>query len=119
MIKTLLACVVLCASATAFAQPHGAVADWAAKPARAWSAPAHMMLLGAARAGSRIVAVGEHEVENGLLGVGLDGLLLKQDAGAKWFEVAQRPDRATLTAVVIAGDGKPVWLSQDGVLAAR
>ncbi|QBR03293.1 WD40/YVTN/BNR-like repeat-containing protein [Paraburkholderia pallida] len=321
MIKTLVACAALCASAIALAQPEGTVADWAAKPAHAWTAPSHMMLLDATRAGKRIVAVGEHGVivisddegktwhqarevpvsatlsavtftdaqhgwavgqwgvilatrdggetwqkqrmdlsvdqplfsvlftsaqdgiavglwslmlathdggktwarvtvpkppgagradrnlyhvfadkqgalyidseqgmvlkstdggatwsylatggkgtlwagvalpdgrivvggllgslyqsqdggatwtalnantkssitdlvatGSGLLGVGLDGLLLKQGAGARWFEVAQRPDRATLTAVVIASDGKPVWFSQDGVLAPR
>ncbi|WP_028222652.1 WD40/YVTN/BNR-like repeat-containing protein, partial [Paraburkholderia oxyphila] len=56
---------------------------------------------------------------NGLLGVGLDGLVLRQREGSTSFEVHQREDRATLTAALIDGTGKPMLFSQDGVLAAR
>ncbi|MGU7778863.1 WD40/YVTN/BNR-like repeat-containing protein [Burkholderia sp. PU8-34] len=56
---------------------------------------------------------------SGLLGVGLDGLVMKQRAGGTSFEVAQRPDRATLTAALVDATGKPLLFSQDGVLDAH
>ncbi|HDR9482578.1 TPA: glycosyl hydrolase [Burkholderia aenigmatica] len=56
---------------------------------------------------------------NGLMGVGLDGLVLRQREGGMSFEVQQRDDRATLTAALIDGAGKPVLFSQDGVLTAH
>jgi photosystem II stability/assembly factor-like uncharacterized protein len=56
---------------------------------------------------------------NGLLGVGLDGMMLKQSASGKWFEVSQRADRATLTAAVLNSAGKAILFSQEGVLGAQ
>jgi len=54
---------------------------------------------------------------SGLIAVGLDGLVMKQRADGAPFEVAQRPDRAALTAVVIDAGGKPILFSNGGVLA--
>lgn len=54
---------------------------------------------------------------NGLVGVGLDGLVLKQGASGKWFEVQQREDRSALTAATVDKMGNQVLFSQDGVLA--
>ncbi|WP_322052961.1 WD40/YVTN/BNR-like repeat-containing protein [Paraburkholderia bannensis] len=54
---------------------------------------------------------------NSLVGVGLDGLVLKQGAGGKWFEVQQREDRSVLTAATVDKMGNPVLFSQGGVLA--
>ncbi|KWF05243.1 WD40/YVTN/BNR-like repeat-containing protein [Burkholderia pseudomultivorans] len=55
----------------------------------------------------------------GLVGVGLDGLTLAQRVAGGPVEVAQREDRATLTAALIDARGKPILFSQDGVLAQR
>ncbi|OXI33532.1 WD40/YVTN/BNR-like repeat-containing protein [Burkholderia aenigmatica] len=105
MIKTLVACIALCVASTAFAQSHGAVADWAAKPAHAWSAPTRMMLTDATRAGTRIVAVGEHGL-----------VLLSDDDGKKWRQAQRVPVSATLSAVTFA-DAKHGWaVGQWGVI---
>ncbi|MFM0557299.1 YCF48-related protein [Paraburkholderia sediminicola] len=88
MIKTLLACTVLCASAAVFAQSPGTVASWAGIPAHAWAAPTQMMLLDATHAGSRLVAVGEHGV-----------IVLSDDDGRTWRQARQVPVAATLSAV--------------------
>ncbi|WP_460940053.1 WD40/YVTN/BNR-like repeat-containing protein, partial [Pandoraea terrae] len=107
MIKTLVACTALCAAAAAFAQPEGTVEAWAAKPAHTWAAPTHMMLLDATRAGSRIVAVGEHGV-----------ILLSDDDGRTWRQARQVPVSATLSAVTFT-DPKHGWVvGQWGVILA-
>ncbi|ALX16481.1 glycosyl hydrolase [Burkholderia cepacia JBK9] len=108
MIKTLVACTALCAAAAAFAQPpDGTVAAWAAKPAHAWTAPAHMMLMDATRAGSRIVAVGEHGI-----------VLLSDDDGKTWRQARRVPVSATLSAVSFA-DAKHGWaVGQWGAILA-
>lgn len=107
MIKTFVACAVLCASAAAFAQPQGGVADWAAKPAHVWTAPAHMMLMDATRAGSRIVAVGEHGV-----------ITLSDDEGKTWRQAQEVPVSATLSAVTFT-DAQHGWaVGQWGVILA-
>lgn len=54
---------------------------------------------------------------SGLIAVGLDGLVMQQRADGASFEVAQRPDRAALTATLIDAGGKPILFSKDGVLA--
>ncbi|TCW83907.1 glycosyl hydrolase [Burkholderia sp. SRS-46] len=107
MIKTLVACTALCAAATAFAQPPGTVADWAAVPAHAWVAPTHMMLTDATRAGKRIVAVGEH------------GLVLLSDDDGKSFRQAHAvPNSATLSAVTFV-DAQHGWaVGQWGTILA-
>jgi photosystem II stability/assembly factor-like uncharacterized protein len=105
MIKMLVACAALCASAAAFAQPQGGVAGWADKPAHAWTAPSHMMLMDAARAGSRIVAVGEHGV-----------IVLSDDEGKTWRQSHEVPVSATLSAVTFA-DARHGWaVGQWGVI---
>ncbi|PRX92196.1 YCF48-related protein [Paraburkholderia sp. BL25I1N1] len=52
----------------------------------------------------------------GLVGVGLDGLTFTQRVAGGPVDVAQRADRATLTAALIDARGKPMLFSQDGVL---
>jgi len=42
---------------------------------------------------------------------------MKQKADGAPFEVAQRSDRAVLTAAVIDAGGKPILFSNDGVRA--
>jgi photosystem II stability/assembly factor-like uncharacterized protein len=107
MIKTLVACAALCASAAAFAQPKGGVADWAAEPAHAWAAPAHTMLLDATRAGSRIVAVGGHGV-----------IVISDDEGKTWRQSSHVPVSATFSAVTFA-DAQHGWVvGQWGVILA-
>ncbi|KVT67941.1 WD40/YVTN/BNR-like repeat-containing protein [Burkholderia ubonensis] len=107
MIKTLVACTALCAAAAAFAQSHGTVADWSAKPAHAWAAPTRMMLTDATRAGRRVVAVGEHGV-----------ILLSDDDGRTWRQSRRVPVSATLSAVAFA-DAQHGWaVGQWGVILA-
>ncbi|MBN3791609.1 YCF48-related protein [Burkholderia sp. Ac-20353] len=107
MIKTLVACTALCAAATAFAQPPGTVADWAAVPAHAWAAPTHMMLMDATRAGNRIVAVGEHGV-----------VLLSDDDGKSFRQAPAVPNSATLSAVTFT-DAQHGWaVGQWGTILA-
>lgn len=107
MIKTLVACTALCAAATAFAQPPGTIADWAALPAHAWAAPTHMMLMDATRAGGRIVAVGEHGI-----------VLLSDDDGRTWRQAHRVPVSATLSAVTFT-DARHGWaVGQWGAILA-
>ncbi|WP_175872496.1 YCF48-related protein [Burkholderia sp. BCC0397] len=108
MIKTLVACTALCAAAAALAQPQdGTVVAWAAKPAHAWAEPAHRMLMDATRAGSRIVAVGEHGI-----------VLLSDDDGKTWRQARRVPISATLSAVSFA-DAKHGWaVGQWGAILA-
>ncbi|QQX89343.1 glycosyl hydrolase (plasmid) [Cupriavidus necator] len=53
----------------------------------------------------------------GLIAVGLDGLVVKQREDGAPLEVAQRPDRAALTAALIDATGRPILFSNEGVLA--
>lgn len=55
----------------------------------------------------------------GLIAVGLDGLVLKQREEGAPFDIAQRPDRTALTAVVVDEAGKPILFAREGVLAER
>ncbi|UQO37826.1 WD40/YVTN/BNR-like repeat-containing protein [Burkholderia cepacia] len=107
MIKSLFVCTALCAAAAAFAQSHGTVADWTAQPARAWTAPTHMMLTDATRAGTRIISVGEHGV-----------ILLSDDDGKSWRQSRRVPVSATLSAVTFS-DARHGWaVGQWGVILA-
>lgn len=63
---------------------------------------------------THLVATGK-----GLVAVGLDGLVLKQREDGAPLEIAQREDRAALTAAVFNAGGKPILFSNDGVLAER
>jgi photosystem II stability/assembly factor-like uncharacterized protein len=96
MIKTTLLLASLCAALAAqpgFAQQAGAPAatSLAIKAAHAWEDPAHSLLLDAAYAGPRIVAVGEHGI-----------VLLSDDGGATYRQAIAVPASATLTAVHFA-----------------
>lgn len=112
MIKTLVTGFVLCAATVcaapaALAQSGGTVAAWSARPAHAWVAPTRMMLMDAARAGARIVVVGEH------------GLVLLSDDDGKSFRQARTvPVSATLSAVTFT-DAQHGWaVGQWGVILA-
>ncbi|WP_432261744.1 WD40/YVTN/BNR-like repeat-containing protein [Cupriavidus sp. TMH.W2] len=109
MIKTLVASIALCAATAAFAQApaEGTVATWAAKPAHAWGAPTHMMLLDATRAGRRIVAVGEHGI-----------VLLSDDEGKTYRQARSVPVSATLSAVTFTDDKHGWVVGQWGVILA-
>ncbi|MGF6415045.1 WD40/YVTN/BNR-like repeat-containing protein [Paraburkholderia sp. MM5482-R1] len=107
MIKILVACAALCASAAVWALPPGAIAEWAAMPAHAWAAPSHMMLLDATRAGKRIVAVGEHGV-----------IVISDDEGTTWRQAKGVAVSATLSAVTFT-DAQHGWaVGQWGVILA-
>ncbi|MGY2491275.1 WD40/YVTN/BNR-like repeat-containing protein [Cupriavidus sp. CP313] len=53
----------------------------------------------------------------GFVGVGLDGLVMRQREDGAPPQVGQRPDRAALTAVVMDAAGKPILFAREGVLA--
>lgn len=99
-------CAALLAGA-ALAAPVGAAAE---RPAVMVQRPAAAVLLGAATAGQRTVAVGERGV-----------LIVSDDGGARWRQVAL-PTSVTLTAVrfadarhgVAVGHGGTVLTSADG-----
>ncbi|GAB7549049.1 WD40/YVTN/BNR-like repeat-containing protein [Cupriavidus sp. 8B] len=109
MIKTFVTSIALCIATAAFAQApsEGTVATWAAKPAHTWSAPTHMMLLDATRAGKRIVAVGEHGI-----------VLLSDDDGKTYRQARTVPVSATLSAVTFTDDRHGWIVGQWGVILA-
>lgn len=73
--------------------------------AHAWADPTHAMLLDAARAGERIVAVGEHGI-----------VLLSDDGGRSYRQAKQVPASSTLTAVYFT-DANHGWaVGQWGVI---
>jgi len=75
--------------------------------AHAWADPTHAMLLDAARAGGRIVAVGEHGV-----------VLLSDDGGRSYRQAKRVPASSTLTAVSFT-DAEHGWaVGQWGVILA-
>ncbi|MFB9126695.1 glycosyl hydrolase [Paraburkholderia dipogonis] len=107
MIKTLVAGIALAVATMAFAQTDGTVAVWSAKPAHAWAAPTHMMLMDATRAGARVVAVGEHGT-----------IILSDDEGKSWRQARAVPVSATLSAVAFT-DARHGWaVGQWGVILA-
>jgi photosystem II stability/assembly factor-like uncharacterized protein len=109
--KTLITVALGCACASmgmnASAQSNAAAAALKIAPAHAWSDPAHAMLLDATRAGSRIVAVGEHGI-----------VLLSDDDGRTYRQAAKVPASATLSAVYFA-DAQHGWaVGQWGIILA-
>ena len=118
------ACLAACASAQAGAQAStvGAALE---RPALASAQAAHAVLMGAAQAGQRLVAVGERGI-----------IVWSDDAGKQWQQ-AQVPVSVTLTAVqfvdashgwavghggvvLASGDGGKSWQRQlDGIAAAQ
>jgi photosystem II stability/assembly factor-like uncharacterized protein len=109
MIKNAIAGIVLgCVCASGFAQTAGeASAALTITPAHAWVDPTHSMLLDAAHAGARIVAVGEHGV-----------VLLSDDGGRHYRQAKQVAASATLSSVYFA-DAQHGWaVGQWGVILA-
>lgn len=109
MMKTIITGLALCVATAAFAQApsKGTIDAWAAKPAHTWSAPTHMMLLDATRAGKRIVAVGEHGI-----------VLLSDDDGKTYRQARTVPVSATLSAVTFIDDKRGWVVGQWGVILA-
>jgi len=54
-----------------------------------------------------------------VIGVGLDGFVIRDVAGAGHFKAAQRHDREPLTAVLIPDSGVPLLFSKDGIVPAE
>ncbi|SIO72095.1 Photosynthesis system II assembly factor YCF48 [Burkholderia sp. GAS332] len=108
MMKNFLVCAALCCvSATGLAQSGGAATPFAVTSAHIWVDPTHAMLLDAAHAGTRIVAVGEHGI-----------VLLSDDDGRTYRQSAQVPASATLSSVYFA-DAQHGWaVGQWGVILA-
>lgn len=75
----------------------------------AWisSAPATTPLMGAARAGSRLIAVGARGM-----------VLVSSDAGGAWQQAKAVPVRVTLSAVHLNADGRAWAVGQNGVIIA-
>jgi len=107
MMKMFIAGAALFAATTVFAQSKGTVAFWSTMPAHTWPAPTHMMLLDAARAGKRIVAVGEHGI-----------VLLSDDEGKTYRQARTVPVSATLSAVTFTDDKHGWAVGQWGTILA-
>lgn len=107
MMKMFIAGAALFAATTVFAQSKGTVSFWSTMPAHAWPAPTHMMLLDAARAGKRIVAVGEHGI-----------VLLSDDEGKTYRQARTVPVSATLSAVTFTDDKHGWAVGQWGTILA-
>ncbi|MGF6301242.1 WD40/YVTN/BNR-like repeat-containing protein [Paraburkholderia podalyriae] len=97
-------CIAVCGAAqTAYAAP----TEIQVTPARVWRDATHHMLLDAARAGSRIVAVGAHGI-----------VLLSDDNGRTYIQARSVPATSTLTGVYFA-DASHGWaVGQQGVILA-
>jgi photosystem II stability/assembly factor-like uncharacterized protein len=106
MTKNFLACAALCCACTSgFAQSGGPATPFAVVSAHVWANPTHVMLLDAAHAGTRVVAVGEHGV-----------VLLSDDGGRTFRQAKQVPAAATLSAVYFV-DSRHGWaVGQWGVI---
>lgn len=78
-----------------------------ARPAAVVAHAASAALLGSARAGTRIVAVGDHGV-----------VLLSDDGGAQWRQAKAVPVRSTLTAVSFADERRGWAVGHWGVVLA-
>lgn len=88
MLKIIAACAALCIGLPAHAQNSEARTPLVERPAHAWAAPAQKMMLDATRAGTRIIAVGEHGI-----------VLLSDDDGRTFHQARKVPVMSTLTAV--------------------
>ncbi|ABX18025.1 WD40/YVTN/BNR-like repeat-containing protein [Burkholderia multivorans] len=106
-IRIALSAAISCVALPALAQAGETVAAWTAKPAHAWTAPTHMMLMDAARAGRRVVTVGEHGL-----------VLLSDDDGRTWRQARSVPVAATLSAVTFVDAGHGWAVGQWGVILA-
>jgi len=101
-----LAVLLVGASALTAAQVQAApsVGDALDRPAVSTRLAAHSVLLGAARAGARIVAVGER------------GIVVLSDDGARSWRQVQTPVSVTLTAVRFADDRHGIAVGHAGVV---
>lgn len=110
MFRYFLVCTALCiAAAGASAQAGGTAAlpVLPVAPAHTWAQPTHRMLLDATRAGSRIVAVGEHGI-----------VLLSDDDGRTYRQARHVAAAATLSSVCFT-DARHGWaVGQWGVILA-
>ncbi|WP_321928672.1 WD40/YVTN/BNR-like repeat-containing protein [Paraburkholderia guartelaensis] len=97
MLKIIAVCAALCACFPVFAQTDDKPATLIEAPAHAWPAPERKMMLDATRAGTRIVAVGEHGI-----------VLLSDDDGQSFRQAAKVPVSSTLTAVTFS-DAEHGW----------
>ncbi|WP_341887240.1 YCF48-related protein [Variovorax sp. YR752] len=102
-LRRMLALAAMLAAPLAGAAPAGEALERAAVAVRA---PGHAVLLGAARAGSRIVAVGERGI-----------VALSDDGGRAWRQ-ASVPTSVTLTAVRFAGARRGWAVGHGGVVLA-
>lgn len=96
--------VVLAVSAGAVANAAPTVGDALDRPAVTTRLAAHSVLLGAARAGARIVAVGERGI-----------VVVSDDAGRSWRQVPA-PVSVTLTAVRFADERHGIAVGHAGVV---
>jgi len=109
MIKNAIAGIVLCcACVSSFGQTGGgATVALPISPAHAWADPTHAMLLDAAHAGARLVAVGEHGI-----------IELSDDGGRTYRQAKQVPASTTLSSVYFS-DAQHGWaVGQWGVILA-
>ena len=98
--------LALMISPAAFAVAAAQVGDALDRPSVAVRAPAHAVLLAAALAGTRIVAVGERGI-----------VALSDDGGARWRQAAT-PTSVTLTAARFADAQKGWAVGHGGVILA-
>jgi photosystem II stability/assembly factor-like uncharacterized protein len=103
------AALAACAGLLAGAAPPSSAQREAARAGYAMTAPlaAKAPLLGIARAGKRLVAVGDHGI-----------VLLSDDEGARWRQAAEVPTRTTLTGVTFADERRGWAVGHGGVILA-
>ncbi|TPQ37992.1 WD40/YVTN/BNR-like repeat-containing protein [Cupriavidus pinatubonensis] len=97
LLPVLAALSIVTGPLPALAQDTGKAPALDGSPAMRSPSATHALLLGAARAGERIVAVGDHGV-----------VLLSDDGGKRFRQAASVPTRALLTAVSFA-DARNGW----------
>jgi photosystem II stability/assembly factor-like uncharacterized protein len=99
-----LLCCSLCVAAASGEPPAATVQ---VTPAHSWNEPAHRMILGAARAGTRIVAVGAHGI-----------VLLSDDEGKTYRQARSVPVSSALTDVYFSDTSHGWAVGQWGVVLA-
>ena len=67
--------------------------------------------------GTKSSITGFAEDAQGVVAVGLDGVVMRSSDGGAHFSVSQRDDRAALTAVVANAAGEPIGFSKQGVVS--
>ncbi|MCP3727107.1 YCF48-related protein [Paraburkholderia sp. CNPSo 3272] len=105
-LRKLVALAGICVCALAQAS-QGTTPELKVSPAHAWVDASHMMLLDAARAGSRIVAVGEHGL-----------VLFSDDKGKTYKQASVVPISSTLTSVYFSDASHGWGVGQWGAIIA-